>query len=79
MATGIDAEDDNRIQDRKTTFNETIAEAKTWPVESHLVDFDSNEAAVSSFVLEGELFVPVKSRPSFIFPGCSVRVSININ
>jgi len=77
VAIGEDADDDNRIEDPKTTFTETIAEGKTWPVESHQVGDDSNEAAISSFVLEGELFVPVKSRPSFIFQGCSVRYFVD--
>jgi hypothetical protein len=87
LAVGLDADDDNRVQRTDTTFNEICTEATVWPCEYYKAhqtqSIGNKETPISNRVLEGELFVPVRTKPSFIFPNISLRVryllSITLN
>ena len=74
LAIGLDADDNNRVERTDTTFLEVCARGVIWPLSE---DPEVKEVSAKR-VLEGELFVPVKTKPSFIFPNVSLRVRFNI-
>ena len=70
LAIGVDADDDKREERTDTTFLEVTARGVIWPPDDNPGESNSDKR-----VLEGELFVPIKTKPSFIFPNVSLRVS----
>jgi len=77
VAIGSDAVDDKREERTDTTFEEVCAEGLFWPasVANHPSGDVNDEVQTKS--LEGEVYIPNATKPSFIFPGVSVRYFID--
>jgi len=75
LAIGLDADDDGRVERTDTTFLELCARGVIWPPSDNL----GAKTVPAKHVLEGELFIPAKTKPSFIFPNVSLRYFVDFS
>ncbi|RXW16328.1 hypothetical protein EST38_g9530 [Candolleomyces aberdarensis] len=76
MASGIDAFDDNSFEKADDHFFDSAGFAFWWSTPQ--ADPDPNQAAPNTKELRGELDVPRKIKPTFLFPRCSVRYTLEL-